>query len=1732
MKKIIIILVVISIIIILFILNKNRIFHKKIHSSLVNNINNYRNNILKNEKFLSNNEGCTEKDTKIKYACFTPEKDSFFCMIPNIQPFEYYDSIKMIVESKNFIFILNEGMDTVMRASKKDFLFENISDFLYSNSEIKPKPKEELFIPLIGACYETDQCFAYTKKYLYNSNLEENIKNINTREQTGIEGKIWILGRNNCIEFLTEPTDDKKNIIKLDLISKLEIEGRINLNNEGEYSLFLINKEKLYDDREVYKSKLYNFHGNNKYLGKVRFNENRNDIEKSIELKTNFRVIGDVAVKFNFGNDDTNYEKLNNDEINIYAVSSLYRELNQYIINKDYLSIIRLVNDKSYSTEYFKKYVNVNVDDDEKIPKIKLNGEYINKIYDDIIDNDNLLEHAKNQEEKQLSFENKIDEIRKKKILEYARECLKVLCNYKKIFVCNGLSIGVQDFNLNDDRLIIQYTESSQYKSGNLEIKTNFIKINKSIIEDDAKLGIFEKKFSDFTDIEDDIGLVKEDDITVENFIYMDTDDSKYYYKKYKIYLEYQKFVDENKILENGACLIKNKSQILTRFKDNYKFDNKIIKDNKRDYQRLDNENHKYFYTFEGGKDVNYNKYFQIRSGSMSGKQNIFGILDFTGDVNNILDKDKKHMFHKRPIFFMLFAKPSEKDINNNNNLIEEGIYGPLYLKLEFDKIYDLVPSIKFDHPGMSLYNWFSSNTNFANRREWFEFYDVMKSKGIYLPNPSGNFVKDGRNFDIIYKEIINAIKEDKFIGENNLFSFKQEQKLLELKKEKIYNTEIDKLCPNLNIFRELGMHEGLCYIEIIFEPDNNKVEETDVRYLGLDKEPEFLNGQSKSLYKGSLRREEINNKNIYPSKEDDNKNHFHYLFDKKKKEIAQKSSIENIIYKWNIKRVSNFKEYLSLVTGDVRLEDNARDRVRGLYEIDPKFMDEEYLKYIKQKKKENPFLKEIDKVIEMAEKNIKGYRRDKVDSAPNPVSAAHIYPFFVIYKTVDYYGNPCLEGAKNSEKLFLTNRINKSHIVNENNTDVDYSKLDGFPFIKEEFLSFTGMGNDIQFFGSKIGGITSIEPKKFCNTVKPLPIDDCKMDLCFPKKLGLVRLDGSAKCAIQDSEIKQKPETPNSVEIIGNVPENACDLFKLKGNKKFYYRLGRIFEYNRDGKIQVPNMYTIKNLYNNTYFYATGDKIEFRDQLIMSDEKFKFESEVKSDSYGTYYLFKPKGKKKYITRKVNLFDREFEEWNLEGSKEDVKRNLINENNNLRESDPDYYSQKFSVPQELMINMATQDSSSSPETDILIQEQVKAESIRCQTSPELCEGDKNFKASMTPREERKFLNKQLKDIQSMMNKINQVPSAFYEPPDMKELAKFIKKLNQEIPKMNTLTKVNMKANQYLLELDEKLKKEEKQVLLKEQEKKILADSNNMQNNSFDTPETVLNSTMAALRSKLRNEARKDPPKCYNIETFDNPYRNPYIKNNGEKNVDLNKHISDMYSGYVENKMKSTKDTVAGMQEQVAKNLQKISKLSNSTKLEGNTKQILLSDKINNDNKLNQDIYKIKNIGQQERIVNISKKLEEIEKIKSEMNEDDFKTKKMENQDQFNSLISRVDGKPMNIYSIRNDEISGSPADSEANKKLLFVNDGCLNYENLNIDTQHCMIGNNNQMFNLHRVEDMEDMKKYNIKNQHKGMERPFSIIKSNDGKCLHKENEQLSFRNCDNIKNQYWDYSSITGPNN
>ena len=57
-----------------------------------------------------------------------------------------------------------------------------------------------------------------------------------------------------------------------------------------------------------------------------------------------------------------------------------------------------------------------------------------------------------------------------------------------------------------------------------------------------------------------------------------------------------------------------------------------------------------------------------------------------------------------------------------------------------------------------------------------------------------------------------------------------------------------------------------------------------------------------------------------------------------------------------------------------------------------------------------------------------------------------------------------------------------------------------------------------------------------------------------------------------------------------------------------------------------------------------------------------------------------------------------------------------------------------------------------------------------------------------------------------------------------------------------------------------------------------------------------------------------------------------------------------------------------------------------------------------------------------------------------MEEDDFKTSKQENEEQYGTLISRTDGETINMYNIKSDELQHE-APSESNHNLLFINNG-------------------------------------------------------------------------------------------
>ena len=62
--------------------------------------------------------------------------------------------------------------------------------------------------------------------------------------------------------------------------------------------------------------------------------------------------------------------------------------------------------------------------------------------------------------------------------------------------------------------------------------------------------------------------------------------------------------------------------------------------------------------------------------------------------------------------------------------------------------------------------------------------------------------------------------------------------------------------------------------------------------------------------------------------------------------------------------KINNFSEYLNLISDQIQLNDNSRDRVRGLYDIPNKFMDKYYKDYILEKIRKNPLLAEELKVL------------------------------------------------------------------------------------------------------------------------------------------------------------------------------------------------------------------------------------------------------------------------------------------------------------------------------------------------------------------------------------------------------------------------------------------------------------------------------------------------------------------------------------------------------------------------------------------------------------------------------------------------------------------------------------------------------------------------------------------------------------------------------------------------
>ena len=135
------------------------------------------------------------------------------------------------------------------------------------------------------------------------------------------------------------------------------------------------------------------------------------------------------------------------------------------------------------------------------------------------------------------------------------------------------------------------------------------------------------------------------------------------------------------------------------------------------------------------------------------------------------------------------------------------------------------------------------------------------------------------------------------------------------------------------------------------------------------------------------------------------------------------------------------------------------------------------------------------------------------------------------------------------------------------------------------------------------------------------------------------------------------------------------------------------MFGYNDAGKYQLKNQYTLK--YGDYYFYyqKQGNKILFKDEFLTDPEevsKYAFNITYGEDNYGMYILLNPylgpRGSNaRYLTRIINIFDKQFDSWTLEKKMDTFdgkKKTFIRDKETgqkkiFGDSDLDFYAQQI-----------------------------------------------------------------------------------------------------------------------------------------------------------------------------------------------------------------------------------------------------------------------------------------------------------------------------------------------------------------------------------------------------------------------------------------------------------------------
>ena len=1632
--------------------------------------------------------GDTNNDNKLPFKL---TEDKYIYLIEDVQPFEppqflnrrdernYTDTILEIKQSRNYIWCLNEGRDRLVYSPNNNLNKKKFRDVFKKQNLITKKQDNQLEVN--HSYYIT--AFGVHKSYCANEEwCAVSLKNIS---------ELSILNNNKLIFF--RPSSIKEKYLNMDS-KKSDYDGEGILIKESDFNLegnIIIKK---ISDKEY---NLFSIVYDENFIGKVQ--KIRVDlVSKSIKFI-------DTFMSDNSGVLDASGINLPSETI---KDSIIYIEKIKYLLKEG--SYPRIKRDKIQNSEIYSNLNDLKVE--LSITQVDDGSE--RGIFQEILYQEYPNDEVKLFLEKEIldDWKDKFEDVRETKfdkiLTKFLNRLINKLLTYK-------LTLGYCD--------IFEFYDKSE--------NTNILHLSKTKV----------------------IELANKQEIEISRIKINENDESTY---SFDGDIEEEILISKLEMIFNSAFNLNEGNKYYKNSIIGSEFSPKEIK-----FLRTDS------------KIPNLDETYELSEGTIDIYNNVVGILNYKN--NNSQDNliKEANIFHKRDVIFTVYQEVTKVGDSGKN-------FYAIYNKNNTAQISSMIiPGIKFNYDGgLSLLNFFKMNVDakdkdkFSGYYDWIYLFDNLRNEGFY------DF-SDKVKYNNQILTIQNSFKNNNELSGDNYYRFtNKHKKILEKDLKNVFkgsSSVKNYLNFHISIINK-KYDENTYKVNLLFDlKDETNEEEIDKdeickkrKYLGIDKtkEKEFK----------------------------DVKNYVEYSFINKLESEYEKleDSTEKSKYEFKQEKVNSFNDFKKLVyyteSDDEKLFD--RQRLRGLLELDEKYVDFEYIDYLKEIRKNTPKyqLKFLDQVITQKEKIARKYTiKEKVFN----INGEHItkqggeneerlvnklgYPFYVIYTEKDYYGNPCSSEETKKQKIFLTNRI-IDNMIYTNKIEKEY------PFIKQEFLSFTGYGNMIQFYEKKYGGSTEIETPNLCSQEDVSFIDDCDTQLedggsseCVKKKLTEVYLDGTAKCEINDPTVKRKGETGSEVLFLKSIDVNACNIYMMKGNVRQYFKLGKIFRMNGDVKYQEPKQFTIQT--------ENDDYLVYRDEIIkkvyedpnasgeISDE-FIFELTVDTDIYGIYFLFSPKlASSSYLTRKVNIFNNsiikdENEEFKLEPrlfEKDDIT-SVPNKRNKLQaeeyNKDIEYYSQKFIVPLALATNIAAEDGISIDAIDKELESKRKQQQVQADFFPGLVRGTPdNLEISL--EEEVSLIERNLAYLNKYLSDLNKLPPVQVDLiPNLLDNFKFIQKEGVKARKLMIERLENIK---FLTRVSETAKNQES-IYNVSGPVKISNDNNNSNNTNMESrfSEFQIQESANAINKikKQFKSKQKYQPKCYQLEGFAN-----IPEHYKDRTSENNNNLVDKYYDYINAELKEKETNLNKSTNDIQEILNNIKAISDISNNNTNINKLKLSQEVNLKNKVDRDVFLVKEYSQKEEMKEINKKIQEIQQIKDEIDKKEDKCKLPFEKRQFNyhSIISKEDGSLLNTYRLKDNERNKSTENElsrDLDKNIIFVNGGCLSYdeENGDLKSEHCMIGDKNQTFNIHKLEDEDDMKRFKLKNPQneeyrydrnnnkKILERPFYIISKlnedgntddenctgqlNKNKCLHNDNGKLSMRNCENIINQKWEYSNVSGP--